>query len=521
MKKLTVLILLGTGLASAQCTPFWNILSHGLDCGLAGSSGGGGTGNAPSTHNVTPTGGIAAFVATSASAGTLENFVVPALTGNTTSTFAAATTGEWVTFNITQGNSTSFTFAVPSGFTPSCDVDPKLNSVTVATYWWDGTAGHRISCNSNSSGVKFTPVLFSTLDACSSKQAGAVSWISDELSLVIGTVVSVGGGSLGKSAQIGCDGTDYRIMSSGTALGTASAVNTVLSANVTGTDGTGNLITSNANSLAALNAGIGGGSANVQTASYTQPVTSLTQGLSLCWIPSASNTNSTPTFSPSTLTAHTVVKIPGDIPLSNNDILLNVNACAIYNTSSNVWELQNPQTASAGGVTGPGTTVVSSVPQWNNTAGTLLKAGLPITTGIGANSIPETDSSGNIGAGVNTANNLITSNGIVQYGFRIQPGLLQTVNCTAGAASISGSWSATVVNLNNQASCAITFSGGPAFGSMFIFLEEGTTTPTTTLSYVTMKGGPTAGGTTNQIYYMQCTEEDNVHILYCTQGSWN
>lgn len=51
-----------------------------------------------------------------------------------------------------------------------------------------------------------------------------------------------------------------------------------------------------------------------------------------------------------------------------------------------------------GGITGPGTTTVGYVPQWSNTAGTTVSAGLPVATTSTANSIVETGAGGTINA---------------------------------------------------------------------------------------------------------------------------
>ena len=256
--------------------------------GPTGSGGGGGgTGNAAASHTVTPSSNIAAFVASSATAGTVENFqLTAAIAANTTSTFTGATSGEWVTITVIQNASTAFTFSDPSGFTPACPVSPVLSSTTVATFWWDGSAGHQISCTSTAAGVQFTPTTFSTLPACSSKLAGAVVWISDELSTVPGTVVSAGGGSLGVSAQIGCDGTNYRIMTSGTALGTASLANSVASANGL-RERTAVITLSSRGRVASHGNEIPPRAAARRTAyTATYPaLTSLSVGLQLCWFP--------------------------------------------------------------------------------------------------------------------------------------------------------------------------------------------------------------------------------------------
>ena len=112
------------------------------------------------------------------------------------------------------------------------------------------------------------------------------------------------------------------------------------------------------------------------------------------------------------------------------------------------------------------------------------------------------------------------------YGTRFGDNLTpETDTCTSGATTISGINSAVYVLLNNQTSCAITLGGGTVvITHFFIFLVEGASTPTTTLSYVSGKivGGPTAGGTANQITYMQCTMEAvTTGTMQCIASAWH
>ena len=90
----------------------------------------------------------------------------------------------------------------------------------------------------------------------------------------------------------------------------------------------------------------GGGSANAQTATYSPALTSLITGINACWLPTAANTTTTPTFAPNGLTAKTITKL-GTTALVASDITTTAVACAIYDGTE--WQLQNPQTVSAGG----------------------------------------------------------------------------------------------------------------------------------------------------------------------------
>jgi hypothetical protein len=58
----------------------------------------------------------------------------------------------------------------------------------------------------------------------------------------------------------------------------------------------------------------------------------------------------------------------------------------------------NGSCSGSGGISGPGTTVSGYVPQWSNTLGTALGAGLAVTQTGAASSLTETDASGNLTA---------------------------------------------------------------------------------------------------------------------------
>ena len=85
-----------------------------------------------------------------------------------------------------------------------------------------------------------------------------------------------------------------------------------------------------------------GGTADVITATYTPSVTVLISGLTLYLRATNANTTTTPTFSPNSLTAHTIVKINnqalsvGDIAGAGHILILQ------YDSSNSVWVLANP-----------------------------------------------------------------------------------------------------------------------------------------------------------------------------------
>jgi hypothetical protein len=88
-----------------------------------------------------------------------------------------------------------------------------------------------------------------------------------------------------------------------------------------------------------------GGSSDIITATLTPAVTSLISGLTLYIRAATANTTTTPTFSPNSLTAKTIVKANnialavGDIAGSGHILILQ------YDATNGVWELANPATA--------------------------------------------------------------------------------------------------------------------------------------------------------------------------------
>jgi hypothetical protein len=136
-------------------------------------------------------------------------------------------------------------------------------------------------------------------------------------------------------------------------IGATGVINTIkggavpTTAKVLGTNGSGQPIAATGSNISDVGYAAGGGSANVQTATYTPANAALTAGLRLCWLPTAANSTTTPTFAPDGLTAHTIVKAGGALIAS--DIITTAVACAVYDTTGTQWELQNPQTVAAGG----------------------------------------------------------------------------------------------------------------------------------------------------------------------------
>ena len=291
----------------------------------------------------------------------MTEFAVAQLTGNiTSSTQSGCTTAQTINVVFQQAASGGpFTVVMPTGF-DACLISPTTNLYTTCSYTWDATAslGHlNGSPTSSATTTVYSQVAEGT--ACTPTLGGCMY----------------------------PDSTDHDqefINSSAVAFAMAKKSGTNDYAPVTG-------IVSAHNGIP-FAVGTGGGTAQVQTATFSPAVPSLSDGMSLCWLPSAANTGAAPTFSPSGLTAHSVVKA-GGVALVANDIVTTAHACVIYNLAATDWELQNPQTASASscGVTSiifgcglSGGTITTS----GNVA---INVGIDTQTGSGAFAIPVTD----------------------------------------------------------------------------------------------------------------------------------
>ena len=328
------------------------VLANGnsTGCQAVGGGGGGGTGNAAAGHSVAAVAGSVAFTASSASAGTVEAFVVSgAITANTSMTLSGETPYSIVTFTCTQApNTTAFTCSVPSGFSPACPADLTFGSVTVGTYVVNaaGNGGTQLTCESSASGLQFNPVTLATVSAtCVPGNLGRIVDISDSTTSLWGATI-VGSGSNDVTGR--CNGTSYTVMGGGPALGSAALVNTVASARVVRTSGGSVFQAGDATDTASVYFGTGGGTANAQTVTLTPAITSLAGPFQVCWLPTNANTTTTPTLAVSGLTAHTIVKAGGAV--AANDLITTVQACANYDPTGTQFELINPQTSSGGGV---------------------------------------------------------------------------------------------------------------------------------------------------------------------------
>lgn len=129
----------------------------------------------------------------------------------------------------------------------------------------------------------------------------------------------------------------------------AEAVNAIFDAIVAGFDAVPNaLALSNAAAIAAAAlatvsqwAATNGISPSAFTAAYTIPVTSLTDGMLLCFRANLSNSSSVPTFQADATTARTITRT-GGLTLNAGDIQANGEYVIRYNLSNTRWELLNP-----------------------------------------------------------------------------------------------------------------------------------------------------------------------------------
>ena len=96
-----------------------------------------------------------------------------------------------------------------------------------------------------------------------------------------------------------------------------------------------------ATDVSALNYVAGSGTAQAQAVTLPTPITALTNGLNVCWLPAAANTAAAPTLAVNGLAAKPLTKY-GTAPLVANDLTTTAIACAMYDGAE--FQLQNPQT---------------------------------------------------------------------------------------------------------------------------------------------------------------------------------
>src|SRR5579872_2209390 len=134
------------------------------------------------------------------------------------------------------------------------------------------------------------------------------------------------------------DGTEFQLQNPQTGL--------PASAHVIGSNSGGNGVAATASDLSAISYIAGGGTAQAQTATFSPAVTALTTGLTVAWLPVASNTGAAPTLAVNGLTAKPITKL-GTTALVANDLTTTAIAVARYDGTE--FQLQNPQTSTGGG----------------------------------------------------------------------------------------------------------------------------------------------------------------------------
>jgi len=195
----------------------------------------------------------------------------------------------------------------------------------------------------------------------------------------------------------------------------------------------------------------GGGTADAITAAYSIPITTLVDG-QLCFVrATAANATTTPTFSPDSLTARTIVKqggsalSAGDISGDGAELILR------YDLANTRWELLNPK-----GTSIPFVAASASVPASldfaedtdNGTNKITLKAPasiasdadvtLPPSGVLLSTAAPVTVGQGGTGLATLTANNVILGNGTSTPNF-VAPGTSGNVLTSNGTTWTSSS----------------------------------------------------------------------------------
>jgi hypothetical protein len=227
------------------------------------------------------------------------------------------------------------------------------------------------------------------------------------------------------------------------------------SAKALGTNSSKQPVAATQGDVSAIGYVAGGGTANAQTATLAPAVTSLAAGLKVCWLPITANTTTTPTLAVNGLTATTIVKTPGNVALAASDLTTTAVACAVYDGT--YFELQNPQTTSAGGGV---TSVGLSLP------GIITVSGSPVTsTGTLTGTLANANAS-TVWAGPALVPGTFATLIQTCVGNTNTTGTNQAVVATCGQPVTAGDQVIIWALENNGAGPAFTFTDGP--GDTFV-----------------------------------------------------
>jgi hypothetical protein len=137
--------------------------------------------------------------------------------------------------------------------------------------------------------------------------------------------------------------------------GTTQTTSLPASVHILGTTSGSVGVAATAADLAAISSATGGGSAQAQTVNLSPAVTTLTDNLSVCWVPAGANTGAGPTLQINSTPPYPIVK-NGNTALAAADINPPAKACVLFDLANSRFQLQNPQTVASGG-TGGGSSV--------------------------------------------------------------------------------------------------------------------------------------------------------------------